>query len=102
MGRNRWRIENEAFNVLKTKGYNLSHNFGHGDKNLANLLTVFNIIAFTVHTVWQIANETFQKMFNAFSSRKQFFQALLTLTIFHLFHSWEHLLDFVKDGLEES
>lgn len=101
MGRNRWRIENEAFNVLKTKGYNLSHNFGHGDKNLANLLAVFNIIAFTVHTLWQITNETFQKMFNAFSSRKQFFQALLTLTIFHLFNSWEHLLDFVNDGLEE-
>ena len=101
MGRNRWRIENEAFNVLKTKGYNLSHNFGHGDKNLANLLAVLNIVAFAVHTLWQMTHETFHKMFHAFSSRKQFFQALLTLTIFHLFNSWEHLLDFVKDGLEE-
>ena len=33
MGRNRWKIENEAFNILKTKGYNLEHNFGHG-KNI--------------------------------------------------------------------
>lgn len=101
MGRNRWRIENEAFNVLKTKGYNLSHNFGHGEKYLANLLAVLNIVAFAVHTLWQMVNETFHKMFIAFSSRKQFFQALLTLTIFHLFNSWEHLLEFVKDGLEE-
>jgi hypothetical protein len=101
MGRNRWRVENEAFNVLKTKGYNLSHNFGHGNKNLANLLAVFNIIAFTIHSLWQITNETFHKLFHAFSSRKQFFQALLTLTIFHLFDSWGHLLDFVKDSLEE-
>jgi hypothetical protein len=28
-GRARWKIENESFNVLKTKGYNLEHNFGH-------------------------------------------------------------------------
>ncbi len=29
-GRARWKIENETFNVLKTKGYHLEHNFGHG------------------------------------------------------------------------
>ncbi len=29
-GRARWKIENESFNTLKTKGYNLEHNFGHG------------------------------------------------------------------------
>ncbi|WP_048710388.1 hypothetical protein [Microvirga massiliensis] len=29
-GRARWKIENESFNVLKTKGYHLEHNFGHG------------------------------------------------------------------------
>ena len=102
MGRNRWRIENEAFNVLKTKGYHLAHNFGHGSKNLANVLAILNIVAFTVHTLWQMKNETFHKMFNAFSSRKQFFQNLVSLTLFHLFDSWEHFLDFVKDGLEES
>src|ERR1019366_10019052 len=27
-GRARWKIENEAFNTLKTKGYHLEHNFG--------------------------------------------------------------------------
>ena len=28
----------EAFNVLKTKGYNLEHNFGHGKRNLSTVL----------------------------------------------------------------
>src|SRR6266568_1388884 len=28
--RGRWKIENENNNVLKTKGYHLEHNFGHG------------------------------------------------------------------------
>jgi hypothetical protein len=29
-GRARWKIENERHNVLKNRGYNLEHNFGHG------------------------------------------------------------------------
>ncbi|CAO5682243.1 MAG: hypothetical protein HEEMFOPI_01637 [Holosporales bacterium] len=46
VGRNRWRIENESFNILKNNGYHLEHNFGHGKKNLANFLDVLNIMAF--------------------------------------------------------
>jgi hypothetical protein len=34
-GRARWKIENETFNVLKNKGYNLEHSFGHGKRNLS-------------------------------------------------------------------
>nr|WP_294525513.1 hypothetical protein [uncultured Rhodopila sp.] len=34
-GRARWKFENETFNVLKNKGYDLEHNFGHGKPNLA-------------------------------------------------------------------
>src|SRR5271157_3178990 len=30
-GRARWKIENESFNVLKNHGYELEHNFGHGE-----------------------------------------------------------------------
>ena len=37
-GRARWKIENENNNVLKTKGYHLEHNFGHGKKHLSALL----------------------------------------------------------------
>jgi hypothetical protein len=29
-GRCRWKIENEDFNSLKTKGYHFGHNSGHG------------------------------------------------------------------------
>jgi len=29
-GRSRWKTENENNNGLKTKGYHLEHNFGHG------------------------------------------------------------------------
>src|SRR5208337_2725446 len=37
-GRARWKIENESFNVLKNHGYELEHNFGHGEAYLAMTL----------------------------------------------------------------
>jgi hypothetical protein len=48
-GRARWKIENETFNVLKTKGYNLEHNFGHGKQHLATVLAILNLLAFGCH-----------------------------------------------------
>jgi hypothetical protein len=44
-GRAGWKIENEAFNTLKTKGYNLVHNFGHGQKHLSSVLATLNLLA---------------------------------------------------------
>lgn len=41
-GRARWKIENGTFNLLKTKGYNLEHNFGHGKHHLAAILAALN------------------------------------------------------------
>jgi hypothetical protein len=54
-GRARWKIENETFNVLKTNGYNLEHNFGHGKETLASLLVTLNLLAFTFHTAAYLA-----------------------------------------------
>ena len=63
-GRARWKIENESFNVLKNHGYELEHNFGHGQKFLAMTLAALNLLAFAWHTVlelleppWQAARE---------------------------------------------
>jgi hypothetical protein len=40
----------ETFNVLKTNGYNLEHNFGHGKQTLASVLVTLNLLAFALHT----------------------------------------------------
>jgi hypothetical protein len=45
-GRARWKVENENNNVLKTKGYHLEHNFGHGKQHLSALLLTLNLLAF--------------------------------------------------------
>jgi hypothetical protein len=42
-GRSRWKTENENHNVLKTKGYHLEHNFGHGQHHLATVLLTLNL-----------------------------------------------------------
>jgi hypothetical protein len=49
-GRARWKIENETFNVLKTNGYNLEHNFGHGKQTLASVFLTLSLLAFAFHT----------------------------------------------------
>ena len=50
--RGRWKIENETFNTLKTKGYNIEHNYGHGKQHLA---TNFAILCFLVFLADQLA-----------------------------------------------
>ena len=45
-GRARWKIENESFNVLKNHGYELEHNFGHGENTLTMTLAALNMLAF--------------------------------------------------------
>ena len=54
-GRARWKIENETFNVLKTNGYNLEHNFGHGKQTLASIFLTLNLLAFAFHTAAHLA-----------------------------------------------
>jgi hypothetical protein len=43
--RARWKTENENHNVLKTKGYHLDHNFGHGKHHLSAFLLTFRTYA---------------------------------------------------------
>jgi hypothetical protein len=92
-GRARWKIENETFNVLKTKGYNLEHNFGHGQKNLSATLATLNLVAFAIHTAAQIADDAWRLALKAAGARTRFFNHLRSLTVFFLFSSWNELLN---------
>ncbi len=91
-GRARWKIENETFNVLKTKGYNLEHSFGHGKQHLAAILATLNLLAFAIHTVCDIADERWRSARQKLGSRSQFFSNLAAITTFLIFPSWEDLL----------
>ena len=98
-GRARWKIENETFNVLKTKGSHLEHNFGHGKKNLSAVLVMLNLLAFAMHTMCGIVDELWRLARQKHGSRSQFFNMIATLTAFLIFASWQDFLEtaaFVK------
>jgi hypothetical protein len=99
-GRARWKIENESNNVLKTKGYHLEHNFGHGKKHLASLLMTMNLLAFGLHTLLELADESYRLIRATVGARRRFFQHIEALTTYVHFESWERLMDFMMQGLE--
>jgi hypothetical protein len=45
-GRARRKIENGHNNVLKNRGYNLQHNFGHGGNHGSDIFFMLNLIGF--------------------------------------------------------
>ena len=99
-GRARWKVENENNNVLKTKGYHLEHNFGHGSQYLASLLLSLNLLAFLFHTVLDLVDERYQKIRQALVRRKTFFHDLDALTRYLVFDSWNQLFDFMFKNLK--
>jgi hypothetical protein len=100
VGRTRWKIENENNNTLKTKGYHLEHNFGHGQQNLANVLATLNILAFLIHTIQEIIEPAYQRLRRALGARKTFFDDLRALTRYMVFETWDDLFSFMEEGLE--
>jgi hypothetical protein len=99
-GRTRWKVENENNTTLKTKGYHLEHNFGHGQQHLAALLATFNLLAFLLHTLLDLLDAKYHLLRQTLVSRKTFFDDLRALTRYLCFASWAHLLDFMLQGLE--
>jgi hypothetical protein len=87
-GRARWKIENETFNVMKNHGYELEHNFGHGETFLAMTLAALNLLAFAWHSVLDIVEPPWQTARQAAEKRASFFAHLLTLTTYVVFPSW--------------
>jgi len=98
-GRARWKVENENNNTLKTKGYHLTHNFGHGKQHLSTVLATLNLLAFLFHTVLGLMDANYQ-LVRQILPRKTFFDDIRALTRYMCFESWEALLRFMMRGLE--
>ena len=94
-GRARWKAENESHNVLKTKGYHLEHNFGHGKQHLAMLLLTLNLLAFLFHTVLHLVDLPYQQIRRQRGTRKGFFHDIQALTKYFWFESWQQLVAFM-------
>ena len=99
-GRTHWKVENENNNVLKTKGYHLEHNYGHGNKNLSSLFATFIILAFLFHTLLDFMDERYRLIRKKLSKRETFFDHIRALTYYLCFDSWDNLMSFMMDGLK--
>jgi hypothetical protein len=99
-GRARWKVENENNNVLKTKGYHIEHNFGHGNQHLASLLLSLNLLAFLFHTVLDVVDEQYRAIRQTLGTRRRFFQDLEALLRYFQFQNWDDVLTFMFKGLE--
>jgi hypothetical protein len=98
-GRARWKVENETFNVLKTGGYNLEHNFGHGKETLASLLVSLNLLAFAMHNACDLREELWQKARERLGARARLFEHIRSITAYHLFPSWHSLIRTIFTGV---
>lgn len=99
-GRARWKVENENINVLKTKGYNLEHNFGHGEKHLSTVFFSLNVLAFLTHTAQHLLDKAYRLLRDTLAVRRTFFNDLKALMRYMIFDSWDALFAFMMDGLE--
>ena len=99
-GRARWKVENENNNILKTRGYHLEHNFGHGEEYLASFLLTLNLLAFLFHTVLDLVDAKYRLLRQTLVTRQTFFNDIRTLTRYLYFESWQHLLEFMIKQLE--
>jgi hypothetical protein len=99
-GRGRWKIENENNNVLKTKGYHLEHNFGHGKQYLSAFLLSLNLLAFLFHTVLEWSDDKYALLRHVLARRQTFFHDIQALMRYMVFEHWDHLMDFMIRGLE--
>ena len=96
--RARWKIENEHNNVLKNHGYNLEHNFGHGDNHASEIFCLLNLLAFLIHGIEALTHEDYINARIKAGRRDEFFNKLRIVLEYFVFDDWDAFIAFVLNG----
>jgi hypothetical protein len=99
IGRTRWKIENEQFNVHKNHGYELTHNYGHGQQTLSMVFYLLNLLAYVTHVVLALGDRLYQRC-RGQESRRELWNALRTLVNAFLVASWPSLLQLSLEAAD--
>lgn len=91
-GRTRWKVENELFNVIKNKGYNLEHSYGHGKQYLCSTLGGLMLLAFLIDEIQELACRLFQAARAPWHARIVLWKKLLALFFTFDIQDWESLM----------
>lgn len=92
IGRARWKIENEHFNVQKNQGYELEHNYGHGKQHLAHNFYLLNLLAFMAHKMIERGDRLYQKYVELGESRREMWNVMRTIMKKFLVESWAAMM----------
>jgi len=99
--RARWKIENENNNVLKNRGYNLKHNFGHGKNHASEIFCLLNLLSFLMHSIQDSIDLLYQAARSSFGRRDAFFWALRYEMSRYLHPNWSSLFSSLA-GVDSS
>jgi hypothetical protein len=91
LGRGRWKIENEQFNVQKNGGYHLEHNYGHGEKTLSTFFYFLNLLAYVTHRVLERSDGLYLRARAQWPVRS-IWNSLKEMIRLLVFESWEDLM----------
>jgi hypothetical protein len=97
-GRARWKIENETFNTLKNHGYNLEHNYGHGQQHLTTVLGFLMMLAFLVDQAQELGCRLWQAARAHFRSRTSLWERLRVLFTGFYIPDWKTLWEAIATG----
>jgi hypothetical protein len=103
IGRAKWKIENEQFNVQKNQGYELEHNYGHGKHNLSHNFYLINLLSFVAHKVLERGSQRYERIRQRGVSRRELWNGLRLLMQRFLLRNWEAMLEMYEgeEGDEE-
>ena len=94
-GRARRKIENGHNNVLKNRGYNLEHNFGHGKACASENFCVLNLRAFLFHSVLYLRDGVYRQLRERSGRRDTFYNALRYTFSGFLHENWSAFIAFI-------
>ncbi len=101
IGRTRWKIETEQCNVHKNHGYDLTHNYGHGQQHLSMVFYLLNLLAYVTPVVLALGDRLYQRC-RTQESRRELWNALRTLVNAFLVASWSSLLEIYLEEPDAS
>lgn len=96
IGRSRWKIENEQFNVQKNHGYELEHNYGHGKENLSQVFYLLNLLAYVTHRILEMGDRLYQRSRER-ASLRELWGDLRSIMRTILVESWQRMLEINLD-----
>jgi len=97
-GRSRWKVENETFNTLKNQGYQLEHNYGHGQQHLATVFAFLMMLAFLLDQVQEHSCRLFQAARAYYRSRTTLWERLRGRVTDFYIPDWQTLWQSLAQG----